>query len=36
MIFFSNFDCDPPKDTHALFLVMSKAFDTIWMPSLIF
>ena len=33
---FSNFDCDPPKDTHGVFLDISKAFDKIWIPSLIF
>ena len=33
---FSNFDCDPPKDIHAVFLDISKAFDKIWLPGLIF
>ena len=33
---FSNFDCDPPKDMHAVFLDISKAFDKIWLPGLIF
>ena len=32
---FSNFDCDPPKDTHAVFLDISKVFDKIRIPSLI-
>ena len=27
--FFSNFDWDPPKDIHAVFLDISKAFDKI-------
>ena len=27
--FFSNFDCDPPKDVRAVFLDISKAFDKI-------
>ena len=34
--FFSNFDCDPPKDIRAVFLDISKAFDKIWLPGLIF
>lgn len=33
---FSYFECDPPKDVHAVFLDISKAFDKIWIPSLIF
>ena len=33
---FSNFDCDPPKDIRAVFLDISKAFDKIWLPGLIF
>ena len=33
---FSNFDCDPPKDIRAVFLDISKAFDNIWLPGLIF
>ena len=33
---FSNFDCDPPKDISAVFLDISKAFDKIWLPGLIF
>ena len=33
---FSNFDCDPPKETRAVFLDISKAFDKIWLPGLIF
>ena len=36
MIFFPNFDCDPPKDIRAVFLDISKAFDKIWLPGLIF
>ena len=34
--FFSNFDCDPPKDIRAVSLNISKAFDKIWLPGLIF
>ena len=34
--FFSNFDCDPPKDICPVFLDISKAFDKIWLPGLIF
>ena len=34
--FFSNFDWDPPKDIRAVFLDISKAFDKIWLPGLIF
>ena len=33
---FSNFDSDPPKDIRAVFLDISKAFDKIWLPGLIF
>ena len=33
---FSNFNCDPPKDIRAVFLDISKAFDKIWLPGLIF
>ena len=33
---FSNFDCDPPKDIRAVFLDISKVFDKIWLPGLIF
>ena len=33
---FSNFDCSPPKDIRAVFLDISKAFDKIWVPGLIF
>ena len=33
---FSNCDCDPPKDIRAVFLDISKAFDKIWLPGLIF
>ena len=33
---FSNFDCDPPKDFCVVFLDISKAFDKIWLPGLIF
>ena len=36
MNFFSNFDCDRPKDIRAVFLDISKAFDKIWLPGLIF
>ena len=36
MNFFSNFDCDPPKDICAVFLDISKAFDKIWLLGLIF
>ena len=36
MIFFSSFDCGPPKDICAVFLDISKAFDKIWLPGLIF
>ena len=36
MNFFSNFDCDPPKDICAVFLDISKAFDKIWLTGLIF
>ena len=36
MNFFSNFDCDSPKDIRAVFLDISKAFDKIWLPGLIF
>ena len=34
--FFSNFDCDPPKDIRAVFLDISKVFDKNWLPGLIF
>ena len=34
--FFSNFDCDPPKDIRAVFLHISKVFDKNWLPGLIF
>ena len=33
---FSNFNCDPPKDIRAVFLDISKAFDEISLPGLIF
>ena len=33
---FSNFDCDLPRNMHAVFLDISKAFDKIWLPGLIF
>ena len=33
---FSNFDCDSPKDIRVAFLDISKAFDKIWLPGLIF
>ena len=33
---FSNFEFDPPKDMHAVFLDISKVFDKIWLPGLIF
>ena len=33
---FSNFNCDPPKDRRAVFLDISKAFDEISLPGLIF
>ena len=33
---FSYFECDPPKDVHAVFLDISKAFDKIWLPDSIF
>ena len=33
---FSNFDRDPPKDIRVVFLDISKAFDKIWLPCLIF
>ena len=33
---FSNFDCDQPKDIHAVFLDISKAFDKIWLSGFIF
>ena len=33
---FSNLDCDPPKDIRAVFLDISKAFDEISLPGLIF
>ena len=33
---FSNFDCDSPKDIGSVFLDISKAFDKIWLPGLIF
>ena len=33
---FSNFDSDPPKDIRAVFLDISKAFEKIWLPALIF
>ena len=33
---FSNFHYDPPKDIRAVFLDISKAFDKIWLPGLIF
>ena len=33
---FSNFDCNPPKDICAVFSDISKAFDKIWLPGLIF
>ena len=36
MNFFSNFDCDPPKDIRAVFLDIPKVFDKIWLPGLIF
>ena len=36
MKFFSDFDCDPPKDIRAVFLDVSKAFDKIWLPGFIF
>ena len=34
--FFSNFDCEPPKETRAVFSDISKAIDKIWLPGLIF
>ena len=34
--FFSNFDCDSPKDIRAVFLDISKVFDKNWLPGLIF
>ena len=33
---FSNFDCDPLNDVRAAFLDISKAFDKICLPGLIF
>ena len=33
---FSNFDCDPPTDIRTVFLDISKAFDKILLPGLIF
>ena len=33
---FSNFDCGPPKDIRTVILDISKAFDKIWLPGLIF
>ena len=33
---FSKFDCNPPKDMHAVFLHISKTFDKIWLLGLIF
>ena len=32
----SKFDCEPPKETRAVFSDISKAFDKIWLPGLIF
>ena len=32
----SKFDCNPPKDMHAVFLHISKTFDKIWLLGLIF
>ena len=34
--FFSNCDCDTPKDIRAVFLDISKVFDKIWLLGLIF
>ena len=33
---FSNFNGDPPKDIGSVFLDISKAFDKIWLPGLLF
>ena len=33
---FSNFGCGPPKDIRTVILDISKAFDKIWLPGLIF
>ena len=32
----SSFDCNPPLDTRAIFLDISKAFDKVWHQGLLF
>ena len=32
----SSFDCNPPVDTRAIFLDISKAFDKVWHQGLLF